>query len=343
MKYSWANILLLTILAAALLTGGLGLISGSQNLQLFLWLHAVAGYATAVVLVWKTAIILHRWRRDQSITPARLGFLVLAILLIALLTTGYIWTKAGRIVLFGYSLLTIHTVIGMVLLALLAWHVYFMRFIFRSRHALERRTALRLTLTAAAGLLLWQSSERLAQLFDAKGSQRRFTGSYEIGSLTGSFPTVSWLFDRPPPVDPQQWQLTIDGSVRRPLTFDYHQLLALPSADLTATVDCTGGWYSTQEWKGISLGHLLDQAELEDDAASVTIEAVSGYGRRFSINEAWTSLLATHVAGQPLDHGHGFPLRLVAPGHRGFDWVKWVILIRVNDTGKLWQFPVPLQ
>jgi hypothetical protein len=343
MKYPWANILLLTILATALLTGGLGLISGSQNLQWFLWLHAIAGYAAAVLLGWKAAIILHRWCLDQSLTLVRLGFIILVLLLITLLATGYIWTKAGRIVLFGYSLLTIHTIIGMVLLSLLAWHVYFMRFIFRARHALERRTALRLTLTAAAGLLLWQSSERLAQVFDAKGSNRRFTGSYESGSFTGSFPTVSWLFDRPPPVDPDQWRLTIDGVVRRPLTLDYQYLLALPSTTLTATVDCTGGWYSTQEWKGVSLGHLLDMAEINGDAASVTIEAVSGYGRRFSINEARTYILSTHVAGQPLSHGHGFPLRLVAPGHRGFDWVKWVTLIRVNDTSKLWQFPVPLQ
>ena len=35
-------------------------------------------------------------------------------------------------------------------------------------------------------------------------------------------------------------------------------------------------------------------------------------------------MLATRVGGELLWHGHGAPLRLVAPGRRGYDWVKWV-------------------
>jgi DMSO/TMAO reductase YedYZ molybdopterin-dependent catalytic subunit len=41
-------------------------------------------------------------------------------------------------------------------------------------------------------------------------------------------------------------------------------------------------------------------------------------------------MLATHVDGEELSHGHGFPLRLVAPGRRGFQWVKWVEEVRVT-------------
>jgi DMSO/TMAO reductase YedYZ molybdopterin-dependent catalytic subunit len=45
--------------------------------------------------------------------------------------------------------------------------------------------------------------------------------------------------------------------------------------------------------------------------------------------EAQTTLLATHVGGELLTPGHGAPLRLVAPGRRGFQWVKWVTEIQV--------------
>jgi DMSO/TMAO reductase YedYZ molybdopterin-dependent catalytic subunit len=53
-------------------------------------------------------------------------------------------------------------------------------------------------------------------------------------------------------------------------------------------------------------------------------------------------LLATHVGGAPLSAGHGAPARLVAPGRRGFWWVKWVTAIDVTDEPWWWQPPFPL-
>ena len=72
-------------------------------------------------------------------------------------------------------------------------------------------------------------------------------------------------------------------------------------------------------------------------------ETTVGYERRFSLGEARGYLLATHVSGERLSKGHGFPVRLVAPDKRGYDWVKWVTHINVNDTSKWWQPPLPLQ
>ena len=47
---------------------------------------------------------------------------------------------------------------------------------------------------------------------------------------------------------------------------------------------------------------------------------------------AGDALLATHAGGDPLSHGHGRPLRLVAPDRRGFQWVKWVESVEVRTA-----------
>jgi DMSO/TMAO reductase YedYZ molybdopterin-dependent catalytic subunit len=60
------------------------------------------------------------------------------------------------------------------------------------------------------------------------------------------------------------------------------------------------------------------------------------------VAEAREALLATHVGGERLSHGHGFPLRLVAPGRRGFQWVKWVERVEVRERGDPAQWVVTL-
>ena len=71
--------------------------------------------------------------------------------------------------------------------------------------------------------------------------------------------------------------------------------------------------------------------------------SVTGYDRRFALDVADGLLLATAVAGAPLTHAHGAPARLVAPGRRGFEWVKWVTRIEVLESSHRWQPPLPLQ
>jgi len=77
--------------------------------------------------------------------------------------------------------------------------------------------------------------------------------------------------------------------------------------------------------------------------SSVYVRSVTGYGRRFDISEASRLLLATRLDGATLESGHGFPVRLVAPGRRGFAWVKWVVSVETDTAPWWWQPPFPLQ
>jgi DMSO/TMAO reductase YedYZ molybdopterin-dependent catalytic subunit len=74
----------------------------------------------------------------------------------------------------------------------------------------------------------------------------------------------------------------------------------------------------------------------------VIVASETGYVRRFPVGDARSMVLAARVGGRPLSAGHGFPARLVAPGRRGFWWVKWVERIETSSTPWWWQSPFPL-
>ena len=78
-------------------------------------------------------------------------------------------------------------------------------------------------------------------------------------------------------------------------------------------------------------------------SAALSRSSVTGYYRKFSLEAAQDFLLATHVTEETLSHGHGYPVRLVAPGRRGFEWVKWVTEIEFSETPHWWQPPLPIQ
>ena len=343
MRYPWVNIALLVLLIVQLVSGFFGLIAGSPTFSWVLWLHGAGGCAVLALFAWKGRIILDVLRRRRRLDATRLAFLAFTTMTLAILLSGVIWATAGPQYVAGFSLITLHALLALVLIAFFAWHVLARRFIFRVPAARGRRAFLHLGSVSLGGLVAWQAVRTATALLDLPGAARRFTGSYETGSLSGAFPTVSWLFDAPSPIDRSRWRLSIEGAVRQPLNLTYEQVDRMAEDILRATIDCTGGWYSAQEWRGVNVARLLAMCGVLPEALSLTVESVSGYARRFSLEEAPGFLLATQVAGQPLDHGHGFPLRLVAPGQRGFNWVKWVVRIRVNETGHLWQPPLPLQ
>ena len=91
-------------------------------------------------------------------------------------------------------------------------------------------------------------------------------------------------------------------------------------------------------WEGIRLGSVLDAVDPTDAAGWIRVLSVTGYRWSFPIDEADELLLATCVDGEGLSHGHGAPVRLVAPGRRGFQWVKWIERIEVTRREDLSQW-----
>ncbi len=345
MKYPWANVLILFLAGVGMATGFLGLLSDTSLAVASLWVHRISGYALIFLLVWKLQNILQPIldKRLWSYSPVlHLASIGLLLLLFTALSLGAVWSTAGYFTYWGISGVSWHIYVSLFLVPLLLVHLRRHRRMLRPRFWAERRTLLRTAGLALAGFFLWRAVELMADGLDLPGSDRRYTGSYERGSFSGNdFPSTSWLNDRTPRVDTSQWQLQVMGRVGHPLTYSYDELLEMDSR-LDATLDCTGGWYSTQKWQGASLKDILNEAGPTSDAASITVRSLTGYYRRFSLGEAENYLLAVRVGGEELEPRHGYPARLVSPGKRGYDWVKWVDYIEVNDTSKWWQPPLPI-
>ena len=341
MRFPWANILLLLFLFLELVSGYFGLTSGSDERAFNIQIHRIAGYGILLVAAWKVLNVLRslRWPRAGSV---RVASLALVVGLVATMALGLVWSIGGSYRWWLFSGMSWHIYAGAAIVPLLAWHSWYMLSKFPIAVWVERRLAIRALGLAVAGFVGWQLVERTASAAELAGSERRFTGSYDQGRFTGNaFPRVSWLNDNPSRIDLSSWRLAITGSIDRPVTLEYADLES--HDEVTATLDCTGGWHTTQNWSGVSLADILELAGTSTRARSIVVRSVTGYYRRFAMRDVEGLILATHVTGEQLSHGHGFPVRLVAPGRRGFEWVKWVTEIEVDETPSWWQPPLPLQ
>lgn len=264
--------------------------------------------------------------------------MLLAVLAAAAVATGVLHSTGLAISLGPASSMQVHVGAALLTVPLALWHVI-VRPTRPRRSDLSRRNLLRAGGLAAGAGLVYLALEGAASAARLPGADRRFTGSHEAGSGDPeAMPVTQWLDDAVPTVEPDVWHLEVlvDGELVRTWTLDELAGFADP---LVAVLDCTGGWFAEQTWEGVRLDRLLPAAV---EGRSVGVGSVTAYGRRFPIADTGNLLLATRVGGRPLSSGHGFPARIVAPGRRGFWWVKWVDRIEVTATPWWWQPPFPL-
>lgn len=142
-------------------------------------------------------------------------------------------------------------------------------------------------------------------------------------------------------VDLQSWRLTVGGAVAQPSRFSYDQIMALPIVSRDALLICPAVLAYNARWRGISIWPLLEQAGLDKKATYVDVGGPAGpYEKvqRFPLREVQTNkaFLAYAVNGKRLPEKHGFPLRAVAEGYVGSEWIKFVERIDAVITA-----PVP--
>ena len=328
------NLALLVALLLAVATGIGVVAAGSSPGRLVALAHGVVGVAVVLLVPWKTRIVRRGLRRARR---RRWASLLLAALASITLLTGLGYATGLLRSVAGTRGMWLHVAAALALLPLAAWHVL-ARPARPRKTDLSRRTLLRAgALTAVAGGVYLATSS-VVRLGGLPGARRRFTGSYDTGSFDpASMPSTVWLDDRTPRIDPAGWRLVVAGGdgVRELSLADLEAF----DTRVRAVLDCTGGWYAEQDWVGAPVSALVGS---RGDARSLLVGSASGYWIRFPVGDLDRLLLAIRVGGEPLAPRHGFPARLVAPGRRGFWWVKWVDRIELQDTPWWWQPPFPV-
>jgi hypothetical protein len=315
------------------LTGVVSLGAGAAGQWPLFWVHRVVGPVLVVLLFFKLRRVKPRLRRRNWDRTTPVSVLA-AVVALAALATGGAWLLGVDVDLGFWTLLNLHIGLGLLLVPLVLVHL---RARFRPVRRADfegRRTALQYGALLVGGAVVVRLQEAANELTESPGATRRFTGSKPVDG--DGFPVTSWVADDPDPIDADAWRLRVDGLVTSPFEVEYDDLA--PDDDLRALLDCTSGWYTTQDWRGVRLGALLDLTDVDAAARWVTVHSVTGYRWSFPIEEARGFLLATHVGGDRLTHGHGFPARLVAPDRRGFQWVKWVTRVEVRRRRDVSQY-----
>jgi hypothetical protein len=331
------NALILILFCTLGLTGLYGLVWPFPT-ALF-EIHRIAGWALIVLIPWKGAISLRSLSRGWSRSLGRNLMILVSILLtlatvtILVLVLLWKWQVGSYYVWIGpwaYSAIGWHWGLALGLAPLFIIHVW-RRWPRPKRIDFSgRRQALKLMGFGAAALATWGAAETLAKFSENTGAQRRFTGSREEGSFAGNaHPVTTAPGEGKIKLDPEAWALRVTGAVTTPLTLAYQDVLAQSTSEVTTTLDCTGGWYTVQTWRGIRLTELLTQAHIRPEAMGIILRGVADYTAPFTLAQAEEILLATHVGEEVLNHVHGFPLRAVVPSRRGWHWVKWLTEIEV--------------
>lgn len=185
-----------------------------------------------------------------------------------------------------------------------------------------------------------------------------------------------------PDIDPEQHRLVIHGLVKQPLVFTLDQLARYPRESRIAFIECAGnsqvlnaaqpqpvgiaaihGLIGCQEWTGVRLSTLLDEAGVDPAARWIVAEGADAAGMSRSIPLAKAmddALICLYQNGERIRPSNGYPLRLLLPGFEGNMNVKWLRRIKLtaepvmtkDETSKYtilrrdekaWQFVFPME
>lgn len=134
-----------------------------------------------------------------------------------------------------------------------------------------------------------------------------------------------------PGVDLDAWALRVGGAVDRPGAYTIEHIRAMPKVVQNSRLICVEGWEAIGRFGGVRLRDFLAAIGADARAGYLTVTCADGYYESLDIETARhdQSLLCHEMYDQPLDRGHGAPLRLQLPTKLGYKQAKYLMTLDV--------------
>jgi len=138
-------------------------------------------------------------------------------------------------------------------------------------------------------------------------------------------------------LDASSWRLEVVGGAPSPIDVTFEEILAMPAIEKRVLMICPGFFANYGNWKGISIMALLERTGIDREVTSVKVEGLDRDSEKavtYPVEHIRSNqvFLAYQVNGTRLPEKHGFPLRVVAEDHFGYDWVKYVFRVTATST-----------
>ena len=142
-----------------------------------------------------------------------------------------------------------------------------------------------------------------------------------------------------PTLKAEHWRMGITGLVEKPIMLNYDDITGMESVTAMRTLKCIGDPIGEEQmsnamWTGVPLRNVLDKAGVKAEAKVVVFRCADTYHTAVPIDRALREevLLAYKMNGEPLPAKHGFPVRLLNPGHYGTKNPKWIMNITLAQS-----------
>ena len=145
-----------------------------------------------------------------------------------------------------------------------------------------------------------------------------------------------------PKIKEADWKLEIDGLVTTKKTFTLQALkdeFQMHSQEFTLACISNpigGDLIGNCVWGGLRVKDLLQSVGVQPGAKFIQWEAADGFYESLPLGMALEQdvLLAYSINSEPLNAKHGFPLRVILPGHFGMKQPRWLTKITLTNEEK---------
>ena len=153
----------------------------------------------------------------------------------------------------------------------------------------------------------------------------------------GKWPVIG---EREPAPGNHPWQLEVSGQVAEASQFSLNDLQQLTQQTRVIDIHCVTRWSKPGvEFTGVALADLLEACQLKQNAKFISFIAHSTRNHSTSLPLAEAlereTLIAHTVNGEPIESGHGGPLRNIVPGKYFYKSVKWLCGLELMSEDRL--------